>query len=147
MWLPLLLFGLFQPLLGYEIDLKKLEKMARAKVETCGGWQLNRLKEVKGFVQEDIPLYHNLEMKHIPGADPELVLLSAHYEELERISLTEMKRTEINQLLNDLGFYKKESPDAPVPAEFQMAPAKTIKQETPESEEGKVKEEDTKEEL
>nr|DBA22781.1 TPA: hypothetical protein GDO54_013783 [Pyxicephalus adspersus] len=142
MWLPLLLFGLFQPLLGYEINWEKLEKMARGKVE------LNRLKEVKAFVQEDIPLYHNLEMKHIPGADPELVLISSHYEELERIPLTEMKRNEINQLLSDLGFYKKESNDAPVPPEFQMAPAKTIKQETPVVEEGKVKEvEDNREEL
>lgn len=26
---------------------------------------------------------HNLEMKHLPGADPELVLLSHQYEELE----------------------------------------------------------------
>ena len=26
---------------------------------------------------------HNLEMKHLPGADPELVLLSHRYEELE----------------------------------------------------------------
>lgn len=26
---------------------------------------------------------HNLEMKHLPGADPELVLLSFRYEELE----------------------------------------------------------------
>ncbi|PIO27280.1 hypothetical protein AB205_0109330 [Aquarana catesbeiana] len=90
---------------------------------------------------------HNLEMKHLPGADPELVLISPQYEELERIPLSEMKRHEINQLLQDLGFYKKESPDAPVPPEFQMAPAKTIKEETPEVEEKKVKEEDTKEEL
>nr|AAH73243.1 Selm protein [Xenopus laevis] len=63
-------------------------------------------------------------MKHIPGADPELVLITSRYEELERIPLSDMKRDEINQLLKDLGFYRKSSPDAPVPAEFKMAPAR-----------------------
>lgn len=62
-----------------------------------------------------------------------------------------MTRDQINQLLQDLGFYKKESPDAQVPSEFQMAPAKTVKQEKPESEEVETEDtietEDTKEEL
>ncbi|NXP06139.1 SELM protein, partial [Thinocorus orbignyianus] len=70
------------------------------------------------------PPSHNLEMKHLPGADPELVLLSHRYEELERIPLSDMTREEINQLVQELGFYRKETPDAPVPEEFQFAPAK-----------------------
>ncbi|XP_068886814.1 selenoprotein M isoform X2 [Aphelocoma coerulescens] len=82
--------------------------------------------EVKAFVTQDIPLYHNLEMKHLPGADPELVLLSHRYEELERIPLSDMTREEINQLVQELGFYRKETPDAPVPEEFQFAPAKPL---------------------
>lgn len=98
---------------------------------------------MKAFVNEDIPLYHNLEMKHIPGADPELVLLSSKYEEIERIGLSNMRRKEINQLLKDLGFYKKESPDSPVPTEFQNAPAR---QKTLDGGGGKAVE-DTKEEL
>ncbi|KAG9487177.1 hypothetical protein GDO78_007183 [Eleutherodactylus coqui] len=133
MWLPLLLLGLFQPLLGYEINWDKLKNLARGKVE------------VKDFVKEDIPLYHNLEMKHIAGADPELVLLSNRYEEIDRIVLTNYRRKEINQLLKDLGFYKKESPDSPVPSEFQRAPARP---KTVDDEEGKtIEEEETKEEL
>lgn len=79
---------------------------------------------MKAFVTDDLPLYHNLEMKHIPGADPELVLITSKYEELERIPLRDMKRSEIIQLLKDLGFYRKSSPDALVPAEFKMAPAR-----------------------
>ncbi|KAG8596580.1 hypothetical protein GDO81_001974 [Engystomops pustulosus] len=139
MWLPLLLLGLLQPLLGYQIDRNKLDgKLARARVE------LNRLKEVKAFVTEDIPLYHNLEMKHIPGADPELVLLNEKYEEIDRIGLSNMRRKEINQLLKDLRFYQKDSPDAPVPPEFQMAPGSP---KTPDQAEGKHMVEDTKEEL
>uniref|UniRef100_A0A8C3CFU7 Selenoprotein M n=1 Tax=Cairina moschata TaxID=8855 RepID=A0A8C3CFU7_CAIMO len=69
---------------------------------------------------------HNLEMKHLPGADPELVLLNHRYEELERIPLSDMTREEINQLVQKLGFYRKETPDAPVPEEFRFAPAKPL---------------------
>ncbi|NWU11955.1 SELM protein, partial [Cephalopterus ornatus] len=69
---------------------------------------------------------HNLEMKHLPGADPELVLLSHQYKELERIPLSDMTREEINRLVQELGFYRKETPDAPVPTEFQFAPAKAL---------------------
>ncbi|NXI41220.1 SELM protein, partial [Galbula dea] len=82
--------------------------------------------QVKAFVTQDIPLYHNLEMKHLPGADPELVLLSHRYEELERIPLSDMTRDEINQLVQELGFYRKETPDASVPEEFQFAPARPV---------------------
>ncbi|MEE6510787.1 hypothetical protein FKM82_030946 [Ascaphus truei] len=94
---------------------------------------------------EDIPFYHNLEMKHMPGADPELVLMTSRNEELERIPLSDMKRDELNQLVRDLGFYKKDSPDAPVPPEFQMAPAKAT--ETLESEPGYPEIQEGKEDL
>uniref|UniRef100_A0A8C5EYC8 Selenoprotein M n=1 Tax=Gopherus evgoodei TaxID=1825980 RepID=A0A8C5EYC8_9SAUR len=69
---------------------------------------------------------HNLVMKHLPGADPELVLLSFRYEELERIPLSDMSREEINQLVQELGFYRKEAPDALVPEKFQLAPARPL---------------------
>lgn len=72
---------------------------------------------------QDIPLYHNLVMKHIPGADPELVLLNHRYEELDRIALTDMSRFEINELLGKLGFYKKVQPEDDVPEEFLFSPA------------------------
>ncbi|XP_025714035.1 selenoprotein M isoform X2 [Callorhinus ursinus] len=67
---------------------------------------------------------HNLVMKHLPGADPELVLLGHRYEELERIPLSEMTREEINELVQELGFYRKAAPDEPVPPEYLPAPAK-----------------------
>uniref|UniRef100_A0A8C2S5J4 Selenoprotein M n=1 Tax=Capra hircus TaxID=9925 RepID=A0A8C2S5J4_CAPHI len=104
-------------------DWNRLQGLARARVETCGG-QLNRLKEVKAFVTQDIPLYHNLVMKHLPGADPELVLLGHRFEELERIPLSDMTREEINALVQELGFYRKASPDEPVPPEYLRAPAR-----------------------
>lgn len=85
---------------------------------------MNRLREVKAFVTQDIPLYHNLVMKHIPGADPELVLLNHYYEELDRIPLSDMTRSEINELLGSLGFHKKATPEEEVPEEFRFSPAK-----------------------
>ncbi|GAB5579202.1 selenoprotein M [Prionailurus iriomotensis] len=67
---------------------------------------------------------HNMVMKHLPGADPELVLLGHRYEELERIPLSEMTREEINELVQELGFYRKAAPDEPVPPEYLRAPAR-----------------------
>lgn len=63
-------------------------------------------------------------MKHIPGADPELVLLNHFYEELDRIALSDMSRSEINELLDRLGFYKKNQAEEEVPEEFRFSPAK-----------------------
>ncbi|XP_051056400.1 selenoprotein M isoform X2 [Phodopus roborovskii] len=96
----------------YRPDWNRLRGLARGRVE------------VKAFVTQDIPLYHNLVMKHLPGADPELVLLSRNYQELERIPLSEMTRDEINKLVQELGFYRKSAPDAQVPPEHLWAPAK-----------------------
>uniref|UniRef100_A0A286XQL4 Selenoprotein M n=1 Tax=Cavia porcellus TaxID=10141 RepID=A0A286XQL4_CAVPO len=124
--LLLLLVALVVPataVINYRPNWDRLRGLARGRVETCGG-QLNRLKEVKAFVTEDIPLYHNLVMKHLPGADPELVLLDHRYQELERVPLSPMTREEINALVQELGFYRKKSRDAQVPHEYLWAPAK-----------------------
>uniref|UniRef100_A0A8C3WF75 Selenoprotein M n=1 Tax=Catagonus wagneri TaxID=51154 RepID=A0A8C3WF75_9CETA len=119
----LLLAALAAATTTFRPDWNRLQGLARARVETCGG-QLNRLKEVKAFVTQDIPLYHNLVMKHLPGADPELVLLGHRFEELERIPLSDMTREEINALVQELGFYRKAAPDEPVPPEYVRAPAR-----------------------
>lgn len=37
-----------------------------------------------------------------------------------------MSREEINQLMQELGFYRKDTPDSPVPDAFQMAPANSL---------------------
>lgn len=37
-----------------------------------------------------------------------------------------MTREEINQLVQDIGFYRKSSSDSPVPEEFQLAPARPL---------------------
>lgn len=50
---------------------------------------------------------------------------------VQRIPLSDMTREEINQLVQELGFYRKETPEAPVPEEFQFAPAKPLPTLTP----------------
>uniref|UniRef100_A0A8C6QG37 Selenoprotein M n=1 Tax=Nannospalax galili TaxID=1026970 RepID=A0A8C6QG37_NANGA len=118
LWPPpllLLLAALVAPAAAattYRPDWNRLRGLARGRVE------LNRLKEVS------LNKSHNLVMKHLPGADPELVLLGRNYQELERIPLSEMTREEINALLQELGFYRKTAPEAQVPQEHLWAPAK-----------------------
>ncbi|MBZ3886501.1 Selenoprotein M [Sciurus carolinensis] len=100
----------------YRPDWNRLRGLARARVE---------VSESAPSPDTTGPLpRHNLVMKHLPGADPELVLLGRRYEELERIPLSEMTREEINALVQELGFYRKAAPDAQVPPEYLWAPAK-----------------------
>ncbi|CAM5160816.1 unnamed protein product [Eretmochelys imbricata] len=120
----LLLLLLLAPLRAYEPDWGKLQGLARGKVEHLRRMMAQPPEGGEGSLRA--PSSHNLVMKHLPGADPELVLLSFRYEELERIPLSDMSREEINQLVQELGFYRKEAPDAPVPEEFQLAPARPL---------------------
>ncbi|CAH3879684.1 unnamed protein product [Pieris brassicae] len=82
-----------------------LSDIKSAKIETCRGCSLNRLPEVKNFVMQDAPLYDRLEVKFISGAPPELVLLGDGDMELERLPLSNLKRQECNNLLEDKGFH------------------------------------------
>lgn len=42
----------------------------------------------------------------------------------QRVALSDMTRSEINELLGKLGFYKKAQAEAEVPEEFRFSPAK-----------------------
>ncbi|XP_029155804.1 selenoprotein M-like [Nylanderia fulva] len=80
---------------------------AFARVESCSGCSLNRLPDVKQFINEDLPKYNNVEFKHIQGAIPELVLFNEYEEEVERLVLSRLTREECNELLVSKGFVKK----------------------------------------
>lgn len=43
---------------------------------------------------------------------------------LQRIPLSDMTRSEINEMLGKLAFYKKAQPEEEVPEEFRFSPAK-----------------------
>lgn len=79
--------------------------------QSCPGCSLNRLKDVKTFVYDDVPKYENVEFKRISGHPPELVFLNAADEELERIPLSKLNRRECNELLTEKGFELKSGVD------------------------------------
>lgn len=79
----------------------------KAEVQSCRGCSLNRLPEVKSFIYDDLPKYHNIDFKPIHGAPPELVLFSKDMKEKERIPLRDLSREECNALLKEKGFTKK----------------------------------------
>lgn len=104
-----------------EEELRETE-IAKARVESCGGWRLNRLPEVKKFIHEDIPLFHNAKFKPVGGAPPELVLLNRFDQVVERIALDKLNREECNQLMLKKGFYKKTTEDEEVPEQYLNGP-------------------------
>ncbi|XP_023933229.1 selenoprotein M-like, partial [Lingula anatina] len=72
---------------------------------------------------------HNVEFKKVGGAPPDLLLLNKAGEVIKRIDLSKYNREECNQLLIDLGFYKKSDKDEDVPEEFLEGPYKLPKEE------------------
>lgn len=83
---------------------------------------MNRLPEVKKFIYEDLPLFHNVEFKKVGGAPPELILYGKEDNEIERINLEHKNREECNGLLQRRGFYKKSEASEEVPEEFKEGP-------------------------
>jgi len=98
--------------------------VVRAIVESCGGWRLNRLPEVRAFIREDLPFFHNAEFKQLPGHNPDLVLVNENSETVERVDLSPFNREQCNQLLKEKGFYRKQAVDDVVPEEFMSGPYK-----------------------
>jgi hypothetical protein len=77
---------------------------------------------VKQFINEDIPLFHNVEFVRKPGAPPLLHTLNAEGKRVETIDLEPLNREQCNQELIMRGFYKKSTPTEPVPDEFKTGP-------------------------
>lgn len=79
---------------------------------------MNRLPEVKKFIYEDIPLFHNVEFVKKPGASPTVALFDKSDKEFARHALSDMNREELNNFFLSRGFFKKEHPDDSVPEEY-----------------------------
>ncbi|GAB6024025.1 hypothetical protein CHUAL_008748 [Chamberlinius hualienensis] len=115
---------LFEDIDVSQYNLPEDTDVVRAVVESCDGCRLRKLQQVKDFITEDLPLFHNVEYKPIPQALPELILLNKNDEEVERIPLDQNDREDCNNLLLELGFYKKDSKDGPVPENYLKGPYK-----------------------
>jgi len=83
---------------------------------------LNKLPDVKKFIYNDVPLFHNVEFKGKPGANPDLLLLNKDDQIVERIDLSKFNREQCNELLKEKGFYRKAFKDEEVPEKFKMGP-------------------------
>ncbi|CAG5011097.1 unnamed protein product [Parnassius apollo] len=94
---------IFTTTTAYEIS-----DIASARIETCRGCSLNRLPEVKKFVMEDAPNYEKLDVKFITGAEPEIIFLDESDNELERLRISHLSRSECNELIQSKGFSKRD---------------------------------------
>ena len=80
-----------------------------AVVESCGGWRLNKLPEVKAFINGDlVNKFQRTKYKKIPGKSPEMVFYNAAGQELERLSMEGMTAAELSQLFVDKGIPLKD---------------------------------------
>ena len=78
-------------------------------IESCGGWRLNKLPEVKQFIREDFEKkYVNTKFNKIPGKSPELIFYNQGGEVLERLDITKLSRLELNELMEKKGISKKQ---------------------------------------
>jgi len=93
-----------------------------AKVVSCTGWRLNKLPEVKRFINRDIPLFHNVEFEAKPGASPELFLLNSKGNTVEKFDLSKYDQQGCNKLLKKKGFFKREDMGLEVPEEYKFGP-------------------------
>jgi hypothetical protein len=77
---------------------------------------------VRAFIFDDLPLFHNVQFDRKPGAPPNLYLLNKSGQRVETIDLSNLNRDQCNELLLLKGFYKRSSPDEPVPDEYLEGP-------------------------
>jgi Sep15/SelM redox domain len=77
------------------------------RIETCSGCKLNRLHDVRKFVQEEHKKYTDLSVKFIAGHNPDLVILDEKETELERIDLTKYDLNGLHALMKAKGFQQK----------------------------------------
>ena len=70
-------------------------------------WHINMYFSTSVGRPLNISISHNVEFKGKPGANPDLLLLDKQGEIIERIDMGKYDREGCNQLLLDLGFWKK----------------------------------------
>lgn len=92
------------------------------RIESCSGWKLNRFPDVKRFLNQVVPLYHNVEVRWIGGANPDALFLNEYNEMVESVDLTKFKFEQMDEIFLSRGFFKKEDMDDVVPAGKRRGP-------------------------
>ena len=90
-------------IIGFSIYYMKKETY-RGIIYSCSGWQLNRLPEVKNFIQNDLN-HFNVEVQYI-GGKPRLVIYSSSNKTIEEIQLAPYNRKQLNELFESKGLKK-----------------------------------------
>lgn len=65
---------------------------------------------MKAFIREHQPHYPDVDIKYIPGADPEMVFLNAEDSEVMRVDVAVKSTEEIIELLAKYGLHEKIEP-------------------------------------
>jgi len=83
------------------------KKVARALIESCSGWKLNALPQLKAFVLNEAKNYENLEVKFISGVDPKIIFFDADGEKLEEMKIGHLSVPALHELLATKGIHKR----------------------------------------
>jgi len=82
-------------------------RVYRCVIESCSGWLLNKLPEVKSFILDDFERkYERTTFKRMPGRRPEAFFFSESGRILERIGIEDYTREELNKMMIEKGIPK-----------------------------------------
>jgi len=77
-------------------------------IESCAGWRLNRLPDVKAFIFQDFETkFDKTKFKEVAGMAPEAIFYNSAGKELERMSIENYNREQLNQLMLKKGIPSK----------------------------------------
>ncbi|KAB0798416.1 hypothetical protein PPYR_09409 [Photinus pyralis] len=83
-------------------------KIVKAIVESCPRSKLSRLEELRDFIDDDVIIYNNVEVKFLDEvSSPELVLINEDGDEEDRVNLESLTREQCNDWLTDNGITLK----------------------------------------
>ena len=87
----------------------------QGEIESCKSWKLNRLPEVKRFLQTPghADSYENLQITYIPHKSPLLYIKDDNGDFLEAIDLEPFTTIQLHELMAEKGF--KRIADAAIP--------------------------------
>jgi len=84
----------------------------RAVVESCAGWRLNKLPEVKNFIHGDlVSKFERTEFKKIPGKAPIIIFYNQAGKEMESLNIEKYSREDLNKMLVSKGIPRKSGHD------------------------------------
>jgi len=104
----------------HKADLDSSEKQAaRAVIESCSGWRLNKLPKIKSFLNNKAKLYDNLEVSYTKG-DPRIHFYGADGKIFETRNIAAMDENKIHDMLTSYGIMLK--PGQPEPEQSPAPP-------------------------